>query len=356
MGNLHVDLPNDSKRTKAIFKNAVHSPEMAFTLLSISKLDKSGHKIVFHKQMCMITDVNGHTIAKIPHSDGLYQVIGKNQGTTTEIATTAAEKMSMNVTHRKLGHISSAAIRHAVSKNLIMGIDLDLTLQLDFCEPCQKAKAAMQPYPKESNMWENNYVYWDLWGPASVRSLNGNQYLVARIDDASRETRLYFLKKKSETFEAYKKHEAYVETQTGNRIKVVHSDRGGEFLSKQFIAHQDSRGTTRELTVHDSPPKNGTAERGMRMRTERACTLLLASGLPHFLWEEAMQHTTWLQNRTPTRALDGKTPYEMRHKEKPYLGRIQEFGVICKRPKSRKVGCTSTDWTICGLRFRIKRV
>ena len=40
-----------------------------------------------------------------------------------------------------------------------------------------------------------------------------------------------------------------------------------------------------------------------------------------------MRHTTWLQNRTPARALDGKTPYKMKHKTKPYLGGIQEFGV-----------------------------
>ena len=95
----------------------------------------------------------------------------------------------------------------------------------------------------------------------------------------------------------------------------------------QFTEHQDSKGTIRELTVHDSPPQNGTAERGMRTRAERVRALLLASGLPRFLWEEAMRHTTWLQNRTPTRALNGKTPFEVKHNEKPHLGGIQEFGV-----------------------------
>jgi len=37
--------------------------------------------------------------------------------------------------------------------------------------------------------------------------------------------------------------------------------------------------------------------------------------------------------------LDGKTPYEMRHKEKPYLGGIQEFGaaVYVKDLKARKL-------------------
>ena len=55
--------------------------------------------------------------------------------------------------------------------------------------------------------------------------------------------------------------------------------------------------------------------------------LLLTSGLLQFLWEEAMKHTTWLQNCTPAHAIDGKTPYEMQHKKKPHLAGIQEFGV-----------------------------
>ena len=78
MGDLHLDLPNGSKKTQAIFKNAVHAPNMAFTLLSISKLDKSGHKVVFHKQMC-ISNTKGHTIAKIPHSQGLYCLLAPAQ-------------------------------------------------------------------------------------------------------------------------------------------------------------------------------------------------------------------------------------------------------------------------------------
>ena len=45
----------------------------------------------------------------------------------------------------------------------------------------------------------------------------------------------------------------YIKTQTGNHIKTVHSDRGGEFLSAEFINHQDTKGTVRQLTIHDSP-------------------------------------------------------------------------------------------------------
>ena len=87
------------------------------------------------------------------------------------------------------------------------------------------------------------------------------------------------------------------------------------------------RGTKCELTVHDSPQQNGVAEHGMHTRAEHVRALLLASGLPRFLWEEAMEHVTWLQNRTPAHAIDGKTLYKMQHKKKPHLAGIQEFGV-----------------------------
>ena len=36
VGDLNIDLPNGSKQTKTVFKNAIHEPDMAFTLISIS--------------------------------------------------------------------------------------------------------------------------------------------------------------------------------------------------------------------------------------------------------------------------------------------------------------------------------
>ena len=175
-----------------------------------------------------------------------------------------------------------------------MGIELDKDSKLDFCEACAKAKSSRQPFPKESKTRATKYgewVHWDLWGPASVKSLNGNTYIAACIDNATRETWLYFQKQKSQMIELYKVDEAYIETQTGNKIKVVHLDWQGEFLSEQLKKHQEHKGTVQELTIHDSPPQNGVVEHGMRMHAERARALLLASGLPHFLWEEAMCHT-----------------------------------------------------------------
>ena len=203
-------------------------------------------------------------------------------------------------------------------------------LKTPFCKPCAKAKSAGQPFPKESQTWTTKYgerVHWDLWGLASVKNLNGNYYVAACIDDATCENKFYFQEKKSETCDSYKWDDALIETQSGNHINISHSDWVGEFLSKELIQHQDSKGTVHEPTVHDSPQQNGVSEHGMHTWAEHAWALLLASGLPQYLWEEAMKHSTWLQERTPACALNGKTPYEMKNKKKPHLASIHEFSV-----------------------------
>ena len=54
------------------------------------------------------------------------------------------------------------------------------------------------------------------------------------IDDYSRLTWVAFLKEKYEAFEKFKIFKALIKNQTGNRLKVVRSDKGGEFMSSDF--------------------------------------------------------------------------------------------------------------------------
>ena len=172
-------------------------------------------------------------------------------------------KMSINEAHRKLGHIAHSAVKYPIIKGMIAGIEFDLNSKVKFCEACAKVKLACQPFPKESETHTEKFgkrVHWDLWGPVSVKSLNGHYYAAARIDDATRQTKLYFQEKKSQTFMSYKTDKAFIKTQSGNWIKVCCSNKGGEFLSNQMISHQDQKGIKRELTVHDLPPQNGVSE------------------------------------------------------------------------------------------------
>ena len=54
IGDVHIELPNGSKWMPALLKDAVYSPEMVFTLISVGCLDKANCAVNFQKGMCTI--------------------------------------------------------------------------------------------------------------------------------------------------------------------------------------------------------------------------------------------------------------------------------------------------------------
>jgi len=77
-------------------------------------------------------------------------------------------------------------------------------------------------------------VHSDVFGSVKVPSLGKSMYYVSFIDDFSRNTQIYFLKKKSEVFDRFKEFKALVENETEKKIKVLKTDNGGEFYNKEF--------------------------------------------------------------------------------------------------------------------------
>jgi len=78
-----------------------------------------------------------------------------------------------------------------------------------------------------------------------TQSIGGSCYFLTFIDDYSRKTWVYFLKQKSETFAKFKEFKALVENQSDRQIKVLRSDRGGEYYSKAFHEYCKQHGIRR---------------------------------------------------------------------------------------------------------------
>ena len=116
--------------------------------------------------------------------------------------------------------------------------------------------------------------------------------------------------------------------------RSLQSDRGGEYLSKEFDTHPKAQGTIWSLTVHDTPEENGVAKRLNRTLLEHARAMLLTAQLPNNPWPEMIHHTVWLKNRTSTRALNGKIPYEVMHNAKLNMADLPDWGarVLCRKP------------------------
>ena len=168
MGDVHIELPNGSGRTKAILKEAVYVPEMAFTLVSVSRLDDAKCATLFKNGMCTIMDPAGRTMATLPRHDGLYRLVASTSNTPDsgmDYASVASVKMTISEAHQKLGHLAHTAIKYAMKSGQILGVELDPESKPEFCETCAKEKSAKQPFPKESQTRAEEYgerVHWDL--------------------------------------------------------------------------------------------------------------------------------------------------------------------------------------------------
>jgi len=71
-------------------------------------------------------------------------------------------------------------------------------------------------------------------GPAPNSHNNQFQYFLLFVDDFSRMTCVYFLKHKSEVPDKFYAFYQMIHTQFGNKIQVLRSDNGGEFVNKSM--------------------------------------------------------------------------------------------------------------------------
>ena len=60
----------------------------------------------------------------------------------------------------------------------------------------------------------------------------GPKYFISIIDDYSRYMNIYLLHNKNEALGAFKVFKAEVEKQYGKQIKIIRTDRGGEYYGR----------------------------------------------------------------------------------------------------------------------------
>ena len=78
-------------------------------------------------------------------------------------------------------------------------------------------------------------VHTELVGPMQVTSIGGSTYFITFIDDFSHRTWVHFLKNKYEAFNKFVEFKSQAEKECGYYVKVLRSDRGGEYTNNSFI-------------------------------------------------------------------------------------------------------------------------
>jgi len=159
-------------------------------------------------------------------------------------------------------------------------------------------------------------IYTDICGPFNAPSFGGKKYFITFIDDFSRYCYLYLLHEKSQSVDVFETFINEVERKLDRKVKVVRSDRGGEYYEKfnesgqckgPFAKLLESQGIYAQYTMPGTPQQNGIAERRNRTLMEMVRIMINYSNVPLSLWMYALKSAAYLLNRIPTKAVP-KTP------------------------------------------------
>jgi len=122
-------------------------------------------------------------------------------------------------------------------------------------------------------------------------------------------------------FEKICEWKAMVEKATGKRLKVIHTDYGGEFTSHEFEAYLCTEVVCHELTIPKNPEQNGVAE----LKLSGRCYLMLIYHI------DSRVRLSQLQLTCETKAVCEITPYEAWTKVKTKSWSSENFWVpsIC---------------------------
>ena len=118
----------------------------------------------------------------------------------------------------------------------------------------------------------------------------------------------------------------HIQVCTGNKVKVLHSDGGTEFLNHTLKSFCAENGTVMQQSSPRTPKHNGIAERYVRTIKDGARTMLAHCGLTGQWASRAIAHFIYIWNRTVISDHTKKTPYQSYHKMEPSVSSTNVFG------------------------------
>ncbi|MEN9639538.1 MAG: hypothetical protein RLZZ262_1406, partial [Bacteroidota bacterium] len=349
--------------TTGKMSNVLHVPSMSKNLLTVGVSTSRGLAFWFEEDSCTIfrsiSDAPvGDVLCKIPKKNGLYSVAcsGCLSSTNSPINIRSdppqanfanrSSKVAAAIWHQRLGHSSEKYFRlltDRYSEGIQVAKESD---QAKVCEPCIMAKLTRGSFVhRDHNLRSTKplqLLFSDIKGPLPPAFRSGSKYFITFIDDYTRYSVVYFLKRKSEAIGKLKEYVADVWRRLGLTdvdLISLQSDGGGEYCSNDANHYYSESGIQHRITVPYSPESNGVAERLNRSIMEAAEAMRMKASLPEMFWADAVNTSVYLLNRRYHRTI-GMTPFQAWHGKKPSLSHLRVFGCNSWRrvPDQNRIG------------------
>jgi transposase InsO family protein len=150
------------------------------------------------------------------------------------------------------------------------------------CEVCIQAKMTKKPFPKvERNSQLLELVHSDICEINGILTRGGKRYFITFINDYSRLTYVYLLRTKDEAFEKFKEFKKMIENKKERQIKVLRSDRGEKYFSKEFSTFCEENRIIHQMITSYTPQHNRLAKRKNRTLVDMVNAMLLNAKLPN---------------------------------------------------------------------------
>jgi transposase InsO family protein len=167
------------------------------------------------------------------------------------------------------------------TKDMVKGLPL-VDKPERICEGCIFGKQHRESFPVGKSYRAKaplEIIHSEICGPMQTPSIGGSIYFLTFIDDFSINTWIYFLKHKSNALGCFQQFKSLVEKHSGYYIKCLTTERGGEYMSREFQNFCKDHGIYKKFTARYTPQQNGVTERKNRIIMEMAHSMLTAKHL-----------------------------------------------------------------------------
>jgi transposase InsO family protein len=139
--------------------------------------------------------------------------------------------------HTKLGHLRFDLLCQLGGLGLLGGLPLLKFENNLVCAPCHHGKMIAASQSSVNTMMIEQHgqlLHMDTIGPSWVHSMGGKWYVLVIIDDYSRYSCVFFLKRKDEVYEHFQILALRLNNEHPNCLKSIRSDNGTEFKNASF--------------------------------------------------------------------------------------------------------------------------
>ncbi|GJR92849.1 retrotransposon protein, putative, ty1-copia subclass [Tanacetum coccineum] len=327
IGDYHLCLPSG---LVLILHICHYAPSITRGIISVSLLYKDGFFNRFENDNSIYVFKNNVIYFNAIPQDDIYEIVMSSSNTNESsmyVVTNKRAKLNLDsalLWHCHLGHINKKRIEKLQHDGLLNSTDIK---SFEKCVACMSGKMARKPYSHQVERAKDllGLIHTDVCGPFKIMSRQGANYFVTFTDDFSRYGYVYLLKHKHEVFETFKVFQKEVENQLGKTIKSLRSDRGGEYMSQEFLDHLKDHGIIAHRTPPYTPQHNGVLKRRNRTLVDMVQSMMSQNTLSKSFWDYALESAAHILNMVPTKKVE-KTPYEVWHGQALKLSYLKVWG------------------------------